>query len=30
VKAQTGKKLTSDQAQQLTNAANDIRTQLGC
>jgi hypothetical protein len=30
VKAQTGKKLTSDQAQQLTDAANDIRDQLGC
>jgi hypothetical protein len=30
VKAQTGKKLTSAQAQQLTDAANDIRTQLGC
>jgi hypothetical protein len=30
VKAQTGKKLTSAQAQQLTDGANDIRTQLGC
>ena len=30
VKAQNGKKLTSAQAQQLTDAANDIRTQLNC
>jgi subtilisin-like proprotein convertase family protein len=30
VAAQNGKKLTSDQAQQLTDAANDIRTQLDC
>jgi hypothetical protein len=30
VKAQTGKKLTSEQAQQLTDAANNIRTQLDC
>jgi subtilisin-like proprotein convertase family protein len=30
VKAQTGKKLTEAQAEQLTDAANDIRTQLGC
>ena len=30
VNAQTGKKLTSAQAQQLTDAANDIRTQLDC
>jgi subtilisin-like proprotein convertase family protein len=30
VKAQTGKKLTTAQAQQLTDAANAIRTQLDC
>jgi hypothetical protein len=30
VNAQTGKKITPAQAQQLTDAANDIRTQLGC
>jgi hypothetical protein len=30
VQAQTGKKLTPEQAQQLTSAANEIRTQLGC
>jgi subtilisin-like proprotein convertase family protein len=30
VNAQMGKKLTSAQAQQLTDAANDIRTQLDC
>ena len=30
VNGQTGKKLTSAQAQQLTDAANDIRTQLDC
>lgn len=31
VRAQTGKKkLTAAQAEQLTGAANDIRTQLGC
>ena len=30
VRAQAGKKLTSDQVQQLTSAANDIRTHLGC
>jgi hypothetical protein len=30
VKAQTGKQLTSIQAQQLTAAVNDIQTQLGC
>ena len=30
VKAQTGKKIPSGDAQQLTDAANDIRTQLGC
>ena len=30
VNAQKGKKLTTAQAQQLTDAANDIRTQLGC
>ena len=30
VNAQTEKKLSSSQAQQLTTSANDIRTQLGC
>ena len=30
VRAQTGKKLTEAQAQQLTAAANDIRAQIGC
>jgi hypothetical protein len=30
VNAQTGKKLTAAQAQELTDAANAIRTQLGC
>jgi subtilisin-like proprotein convertase family protein len=30
VSAQTGKKLTEAQAEQLTDAANDIRTQLDC
>ena len=30
VTAQTGKKISSSQAQQLTDAANDIRTQLDC
>jgi hypothetical protein len=30
VKAQTGKKLTEDQADQLTESANNIRDQLGC
>ena len=30
VNAQTGKKISSGDAQQLTDAANDIRTQLGC
>jgi hypothetical protein len=30
VRAQTEKKLTSEQAAQLTSAANEIRTQLGC
>jgi hypothetical protein len=30
VNAQTGKKITPAQAQQLTSAASDIRTQLGC
>jgi hypothetical protein len=30
VRAQTGKKLTEAQAQQLSAAANDIRTQIGC
>jgi FIMAH domain len=30
VQAQTGKKLTPEQAEQLTSAANQIRTQLGC
>jgi uncharacterized protein YdgA (DUF945 family) len=30
VNAQTEKKLTPDQAKQLTDAANGIRTQLGC
>src|SRR5262249_39607763 len=30
VQAQTGKKLTPDQADELTSAANQIRAQLGC
>jgi hypothetical protein len=30
VNAQTGKKITPDQAQQLVDAATDIKTQLGC
>jgi len=30
VRAQTGKKLTEAQAQQLSAAANDIRAQIGC
>jgi FIMAH domain len=30
VKAQTGKKIPSGDAQELTDAANDIRTQLDC
>jgi hypothetical protein len=30
VRAQSGKKLTEDQAEELTDAANDIRTQLDC